>query len=285
MNRNVAYLVGVLQGDGTVRAWRNRHGVLSAYYVSIAVGEDDKDYVEIVRDAIRQAFSYDARVYKQKRTYRVVISKRFIVGCLEKFKKNMELPIIIEKSDTKTKAAYIRGLFDTDGGCFICSRFKTGKIDFSNKQKVLVCQIKNILEKDFGIWSNVRVCKKGGYDPVFRLFITNKINITAFSKTIGFNHPRKKKKLKELLKVYEKVDERSIRGTMQNTILGLLKTRKNLTTNEVSKLLKRHRETVKEHLERMEKAGLIEKRVVYFNRWGEIPYSRFRKFQWNHKPR
>ena len=61
------------------------------------------------------------------------------------------------------------------------------------------------------------------------------------------------------------------------TFLG---NRGELTTNQISEILNRHRETVKEHLEKMEMNGIVKKRIVYFNRWGEIPYSRFRKYLW-----
>jgi len=280
MNENVAYIIGVLQGDGTVREYRNKNGWVSALYVSIAVGRKEADYAKIVADVIRDTFSYEARIYNEKTAIRVVISRRDIVRSLEKFKHKMEIPNEIIEAGNGVVVSYLRGLFDTDGSCYGSNRYVSGIIEFANKQERLVMQVKKYLE-GIGVYSNVRIGRKKSYDPVFRLIITNKSNIIGFFDRVGFKHPKKQERLSFFVEAYADVYDRFMPKRAETAIMGILADGNEATINDIAENLHRHRETIKEHLERMEKDGKVGKRTVYFNRWGEVKKSRYKRYLWS----
>jgi len=61
------------------------------------------------------------------------------------------------------------------------------------------------------------------------------------------------------------------------------KSKHEMTTNDIAKNLNLHRETIKEHLEKLEKKGIVQKRTVYFNRWGVIEKPSCKRYYWRLK--
>lgn len=99
---------------------------------------------------------------------------------------------ILNSSKTKA-AAFIRGLFDTDGNCI--KNAKSGAViavAFRNASQKLVHQLQFLL-LHFGIVANVSSRKKN-----HELYITGK-DVLTFSKEIGFRLTRKKKILEDFV--------------------------------------------------------------------------------------
>lgn len=272
-SEDLSYLIGVIQGDGSYKKSD------SSMSIEIAVSKKEYGYAKFLEKIIFRIFGYRPcrYSYDYDSVLRISISKRNIVRSLRKFKMEIEIPK--EVNEKRILKYYIRGLFDTDGYCYISNRFKSGALSFTNKKRSFVGDIKSVLECKYDIVSQIITVKKRGYKPVFRLQVTNKSNIIKFQNIIGFYHPRKSKCLDNLIKMYENVNDRFVVGSADDIILKTIPD-KGMSTNEVASVLKRHRETIKEHLKRMEKKGMVRKDVVYFNRWGVINNSRFKRFIW-----
>lgn len=276
-NNDVAYFIGVLQGDGHINKGFDKNGWLSRLALVISVGHNDKPYALFIKKLIKNKLNYSAVVWNEKSCYRVAIYDRGLVRAFEEFKLNMQIPDFVLKNN-KLLAAYLQGLFDTDGCCYI--RNNTGVIDFSNTREELVESIRSVLELKFNIKSYIRSYKKKDYKPMYRLMVTNKSNILPFINKIGFRHPRKKKLGENLLKIYVNVRQRAVRNTGHEKIVRVLQENREITTNDIANKLSLHRETVKEHLEKLEKKKLVEKRIVYFNRWGVIENPSCKRYYW-----
>lgn len=278
-NPDIAYLIGVIQGDGHVGKVLDKNGWLSSLSVVISVGHKDKPYIKILKKIIKNQFNYDAKIYNDSSCFRVGIYNRSLVRALEDFKRNMKVPnFFLAKNEML--AAYLQGLFDTDGSCTISSNSISGTIDFATNRIGFAYEIRDILEKSFNIYSNIRISRKGDYKPVYRVAITNKSNITKFVGSIGFRHPRKIKVSNNLIKHYVKIKERSMRNRGHEKIINELVQNKELSTNDIASKLNLHRETVKEHLENLENKKIVKKRVVYFNRWGIIDKPSCKRHYW-----
>jgi DNA-binding CsgD family transcriptional regulator len=277
---DLAYYIGALQGDGGIGRSYKKNGALASLSASITVGKDDYDYATQMEQLIKKIFGCNVSIYFSSNVYRVMFFKRKCIRLIEKYKPSKIPNEVLASKDLLSN--YLKGLFDTDGGCNIYKGGKSGVLDFSNNNRSFVYSLKEILENVFGIISNVQTCRKTGYRPVYRLKITNKRNILRFAKSIGFNHPRKKRVFDELVVAYENVGDRCIRNSAQKIILARIGNRE-VTTNELALELNRHRETIKEHLEKMERANVIKKRVEFYNRWGVVEKSCFRRYCWSVK--
>ena len=279
-NSDTAYFIGALQGDGDINKSFNKKGSIGTYAIRIAVGHRDKSFVVVLKKLIKENFNYNPIIYNSNSCYKISIYDRSIVRAFEEFKRDMKIPDFV-LNDNKLLAAYLQGLFDTDGCCY--SRKTNGVIDFSNNKKDLIEAVKCVLQVNFNIKSYIYTNQKGNYKPVYRLMISNKSNLVPFIEKIGFRHPRKNKISKELLKVYKEMPERAIRNTGHARIIYELQSKREMSINDIAKKLNLHRETVKEHMERLHDKKVVEKRVVYFNRWGVIKKASLKKYYWRLK--
>lgn len=279
ITKDMAYFIGVLQGDGCIHKSYKKNGLLLSLSASVTVGLGDYEFAEYIKGVMKKLFRCKVSIYRYSSVARVHLFKRNVVRSIEKYKK---IKVPRELLDSILLSYYIRGLFDTDGGCNIHKNSNSGTVDFCNKNAKFVYKIGDLLKERFSIVNSVRKNEKTGYDPTYRLNIHNKMNILRFSDKIGFSHPRKREKLRLLVKKYEKVPDRFIRNSSQDIILRFIGN-KEFTTNELSRRLGRHRETIKEHLFKMEKSGLVKKRVEFFNRWGVIDKSSCKRFYWSAK--
>ena len=207
MNETLARIVGHLMGDGCV----------TSRYIRYANKEQ----------ALLQQFERDIRridrnihIIKGKvnsGTPFIQIQKKELLQRLQslgegKYKsERIEIPSLIRKN-LKAKVNFIRALFDDEGSVSLRIHKKTGEtkrdIHIALKSKKMIFQLKEVLEKEFGI-----KCNKIGKDERKRknkkyvtwvLRITGYENIKKFKEKIGFTHPQKNKILKNLLLSYKK---------------------------------------------------------------------------------
>ena len=111
-----------------------------------------------------------------------------------------------------------------------------------------------------------------------RIVIKNKTHIKKFAKIVGFLHPEKKKKLRELLLATKGKKEKHF--DTRKEILDLLECGK-LYTNEISKILNRENSTIIEHLKKLEQAGKVKKDIEFFNRWGVCKKLKYKRQLWS----
>jgi len=115
-----------------------------------------------------------------------------------------ELPVPTTSQTRQEQTFYIQAFWDADGGC---PRFpdkdKKLYIDFTQKEKARLVELKELLEPTFKIkCGDIRISEKKDDRTIWRFAITGKEGMLKFIELIGSSHPEKKlrlEKMKELL--------------------------------------------------------------------------------------
>jgi len=145
-------------------------------------------------------------------------------------------------------SSFITGIFDTDG---TCSDIHVPSIMTPNLD--LLLGLKSLLKQKFDISTRI---SKTGHNHIITLGLFDKVktffNVLKFYEKIGFSHPRKA----NLLKM--KVEKRTIYKIFQLVKSGIKQSRR------IHNILKIDRSTVVDHLNKLEKFGLIEKKTKLF---------------------
>jgi stage V sporulation protein R len=202
MTEDLAELIGIIIGDGCFG-----HGSMAFY---IATGHDAPEYKDHVIKLIEKVFGVVAMTKDRESTRHagkfntdvIVCSnaiKQFLIYCGINNKctfKDKRIPWAIWESDNICKAAFMRGMFDTDG----CVKSSHGKPNSMN----IVCY-----NEDFGkdmsvlLWSlgiahsNKR--RKNGVDREIQAIDIVSDGRRKFAAIIGSNHFQKKTKMDLLL--------------------------------------------------------------------------------------
>jgi stage V sporulation protein R len=116
MTLQLAELLGVLTGDGSV-------GVKgSENILSVAVDKKHADYAQHVANLFFNVFGVEASIKEKPNCLNVVLCSKFAVSFLDSIgllkgvtHKQKRIPEMIWSSPPVFRAAYLRGLFDTDG--------------------------------------------------------------------------------------------------------------------------------------------------------------------------
>jgi intein/homing endonuclease len=192
LNEKWATLLGILVGDGT---WANNSGA----YVTVGPYPEWVEQVKIVFE--ESIGSPIIKCYRNNRYYQVCYHSRM----LRKFLDRIGFSIIV-KSDTKripwpimqspksVVAAFLRGLFETDG----CVE-RDGVISFSTASKKLAQELQLLL-LNFGIVSRIKCRKNKKYNKVYcHLNLMGSASVNIFYKEIGFISDRKQSILKNYI--------------------------------------------------------------------------------------
>lgn len=200
MTVELAELMGVIAGDGSV-------GVrLASQILNVSVHKPLGDYKDYIANLFFKSFGRHPSVYEKKSVNVVSLSSKFAVdfmdcaglktGCTYK---NKRVPWSIWSSSNEYRAAFIRGLFDTDGHCS-----KSLSLSCFNDELAKDVQL---LLLEMGIRSKVfRV--KNNHNDIALLTIKGKKNIRLFAQHIGFSLAYKS----SALQVLASKDGRSGRG-------------------------------------------------------------------------
>ena len=134
----------------------------------------------------------------------------FLFNLCEDFRsENLRIPKFVQNLELKKQ--FIRAIFDDEGCVGLRTFIKTGEIkrnlEIASKSKLFLEQIKEILNKDFGIKTNriISFGKKVG-DKEFltwKLSITGKENFIKFKEKINFSSEIKKEKLEKMINSYK----------------------------------------------------------------------------------
>lgn len=193
LNKEIAWLVGYIQGDGYIDKKR------------IECKEPSNKIISYFRGCISKNFNLKTQVidivtYKKLRVYSADLCRFFKVNFPETvlLSGNLRVPKKIMTAKNELVAYYIRGLFDADGGAF--DRFVY--LDMIDEQLLRTVQL---LLLRFGICSNIRETKikpneKWVSKKRYRLDITDFDSLKLFNKYIGFTKKGDKdNKLKAIL--------------------------------------------------------------------------------------
>lgn len=193
MTIELAELMGIFTGDGTC-------GVrLASNIIAVPVHKPLIKYKNHVFNLITKVFGREPKVYEKKQSVDVVtLCSKFAVDFLDfcgwkkgSTYKTKRIPWSIWASSNEFRAAYLRGLFDTDGHC---SRYLAMNC-FTDE----LAQDVQLLLLEMGIRSRVTRVKNKNND-IAVLCINGKCNIRKFAKYIGFVTDYKQKALLELAK-------------------------------------------------------------------------------------
>lgn len=187
-----AELLGILVGDGT---WGNEGEI------QVTVGPY-LDWLEDVKNIFnRTVGSSLVNCYRNNRYYRVCYYSRIMRKFFDKIgynigvlSDNKRIPWVIMQSPKSVVAAFLRGLFETDG----CVEGK-GVVSFSTASEKLAQELQLLL-LNFGIVSRLRHRHNKKYNKTYyHLNLLGYNSIEVFSREIGFISDRKSSLLKECL--------------------------------------------------------------------------------------
>ena len=149
MNKDIAYLIGVVAGDGSLNQTKRSKG--GHHYTFRIYSAGDK-YLVLLNKLFEKNFEIKGKIIKDKRknnSYHVVIKNAIIFfyfvtnGCEIGKKQRGEIPKQI-KENKKYFLEYLAGLIDTDG------HVKNNRIQLKQKNKKLLETIQKILN-DIGL--------------------------------------------------------------------------------------------------------------------------------------
>lgn len=204
---DLAYYVGYLQGDG----------YLSIYGLQIGFCDEYKEQIEQINALTKNLFGtigrLDLRMSKisKKPHFNLTVNSMAINSFLNVVfeinkgeKKELRIPKIMF-SDKRILATYISGLYDADGT--IPKQPQKAKqlfVDVTMKDKIFMEEIKDVLNS-FGI-SSLKLYERrshtgvGSWDsPSWEIRIRRHGEILNFLREIGFHHPDKSRRAKEVI--------------------------------------------------------------------------------------
>jgi len=148
----VAYLAGVVAGDGNLNVCRRKKGGYH-YRVNIVGHKEDLEYLTTL---LNDLFDYKPRVLRDKRKancyliniYSAAIFFYFVkLGFPIGKKRNLSVPLIIAENPTLFKH-YMLGLIDTDGS------IKGNKVQLKQREEGFLKELVELLKKHFDIESS-----------------------------------------------------------------------------------------------------------------------------------
>jgi ribonucleoside-diphosphate reductase alpha chain len=182
LTEEIALIIGYLIGDGTLTRANN-----------ISLTNIDKDiidnYTSFMENIIGLKVSHKVDNI-QHEVYSIYAREYFRqIGLKQADALNKEVPHCIMSAPKNIVAAFIRGLFDTDGG------LSNAYIEYATSSEKMSKQIQVILS-NFGIISTRKV-KQTKRNPSYRICIFSK-NMDIYLREIGFSCKRKQDRLIEL---------------------------------------------------------------------------------------
>ncbi len=214
---DLAYLVGVIAGDGSLGYREKKHE-----YSLKCVGnpkDEQEFYLKLIRPKFELVFglSPQMRYLDSGTTFGFNFFSKSLVLYLTKYiglplspkYSSLKIPLII-KSNEKLLISFLRGLFDTDGSLTFKKRYRNYPyypvISFSSKSEQFTREISNCLKKmSFRIvgsynYKLVDQRAKAGFTIINRIEMNGKDNLSHWLRTIGFFHPKNLDKLEKYWK-------------------------------------------------------------------------------------
>ncbi len=147
-SKELAEFIGIMLGDGSI----------TEYHVTVTLHSiDDAEYAQYVISLMQRLFEVTPSVYHRKdaKAINIVISRKKLANHLvaiglrrgNKIKQNLSIPSWVQARSDYHRAC-IRGLFDTDGTCYIHTYrvkekvYRYPKIGFSSISELLRTQVR-----------------------------------------------------------------------------------------------------------------------------------------------
>jgi len=198
LTKDYAYLLGLLVGDGNC---------MEEGSISICVCEKEQE--KNVQQLYKRLFGREGKIFGHWAFMGGVEMRAYLeyLGLEKKRSWGKSVPWTIFQSPKKCVAAFLRGLFDTDGGVRIHGRYHNfPDIKLTSTSLVLIKDVQQLL-LNFGIVSRIQCTDKIGVEfvigenkrkatsrrLVYSLRIKSVEGVKIFKAEIGFNLKRKQK--------------------------------------------------------------------------------------------
>lgn len=218
MNSELAYLCGILAGDGSIYKRNNKHD-----YIIKCVGNpaDEKDFYEVViKTLFRQVFNVNiiTKNHDSNTTYGFVMHSKQLFDYLvndiglpqgRKYN-NLKIPDFVKKNK-KFITKYLQGLFDTDGCISFKKRYRKEPyypvISLSSKssdyimeiyQELVLLEFRGNVFLDYK-YRDTRI--KSGFNTISRIELNGHKSLELWMNKISFRSPKHIKKIQKYGKV------------------------------------------------------------------------------------
>jgi len=209
-SKELAYAMGVLQGDGCISKNEPKHKY------EIMLGVTDPEFVETFSRAMSRLLNvnyYTPRWDEKEKVWWVeYYSKAFYEWYEKTGKQGLEGFKEYIEHDTETVKYYLRGLYDSDG-----SNTGNKQIRLTNSNKELLEYVQYLLKEYFGIIATgPYLQKKAGdkitinevkthyNDALYHISINKRVHVQKFLSEIGFSIVRRQLGLRKNEKVFVK---------------------------------------------------------------------------------
>lgn len=191
-----AELIGIITGDGHIK---DDHSIELTFGPALAEQEYQSIAVSIIKECALNPKEHKYYRADTKQTvhrvgiYNTETIRRWKNLGLEGRAWEKKVPFGIRMGTKEVVAAFIRGLFDTDGTVYE----KGNSVEFSTCSKELAEQVQ-VIFLNFGIRSS-RSFKENDFRGSWTVRLIGRESKELFAKEIGFNHPEKAARLTALL--------------------------------------------------------------------------------------
>lgn len=202
---NLAYIVGVIAGDGYCRKRKTPERTSGEIILKVK----NLDFAREFEKKLKRWSRIQPKCWKKNENFYVALYSIDAVDIIQGIKLK-ELII----SNKKAKTNFLRGLYDSEGGVLGVNlgkrRYASRWIHFSNSNKEMILIVSKLL-KDFKINHKIRTRIHSGFGSKkkqYEILIFSLENFKKFYKNIGFSIKYKKDKLLEVINSYEKSRKR-----------------------------------------------------------------------------
>lgn len=197
LTEDLAYFIGVHVGDGYMSVQKRPSAIDYRIEYSGHSVNESMWYRNKLKPLVSSLFNKNASIrFTKRKCVMMGFRSKAILTFLHKTcgiqlspKNNIDVPTIIKNSNNKIKAAFIKGLIDTDGSLIFKKAGKLPTIDFATSSVVLFESFQ-VLIGGLGIkyCTNVYKTKRKG-TPVmqYKVQINGKKRLAQWVKLIGFS--------------------------------------------------------------------------------------------------
>lgn len=201
LNRDLAYIIGVIEGDGHCRKRETKERTSGEIILKVK----DLDFAKEFENRLRNWAGAQPKFWERNGFFNAGLYSIDAVNVIQ----NIDLEKILD-SDKRIKANFLRGMYDSEGGVTGANLNKRKVacrwIHFSNNNKTIIKIVSKLLN-DFGISHKIRTRIHSGFKSKklqYEILIFGQENLKRFYKNIGFSIKRKMDKLLKIINSYGK---------------------------------------------------------------------------------
>ena len=191
MTKDLGRWLGLLITDGTISK--------TEWFLSF--GNIENELLDDFSKLTQKIFGLEGKLtHSNGRVFTIQVNSTQLV---RKINKEFQIPIgnkskiisvpekIVNCNNNQILCSFLQGVFDGDGSVVFNKKHNIRRVDLTSGSKGFIEQIRLLLQK-LGIFSRLSKTE-------IRLLITRKNDIKEFQKLINFQHPKRRKKLLEML--------------------------------------------------------------------------------------